>query len=54
MSVMQSDFVKKNILECYGLMRDYFHADVESQVDFDGMYNGIDRLRIGIPEDIYS
>ena len=49
-----NDFVKKNILECYGLMRDYFHGDVESDKDYNKMCNGIDRLRIGIPEEVYE
>lgn len=54
MSIEVTDFVKRNILNAYGLMKDFLCSDVEDEQCYADMVTGIDKLEIGIPREIYA
>ena len=54
MRIELSDFSKRNVMACYGLMKDFMHDNVESEENYANLLLGLEKLRIGIPEEIYA
>lgn len=50
-----SDFVKKNIFECYSLMKNYLHSDdIEEEETYCIMRFELEKKRISIPKHIFK